>query len=677
MKKTAGRKKCLALFSGLAAIFAVFFALTRLAAQANAPSSPPSPRNSPPLPADPLAAQVYRVLESRCARCHQRGALDGAAPAGLLGGILDLDALARTPHLVQAGNPDGSRLFGYLLDRAHPRSSKKPPDVAAPLDAASIAAAHAWIAGLADPLAPCAGRAPLGWRDIETAIEKWLKIFGRETAKDTRFITLAHMRNECASDDDLLASRAAVDKALNSLSSGKTPARTRAIDGTGVILAVRLSALGWDAARWDALSSAQPAGAMPAVPPPPGQTAKAPPPLVRADWLARAATRPSFYNSALKIPEQLADLERMLGVARNAVAAGPQAKRNVERHQTRNGPAWFWREDHAGTPDKDEAPKAAGTRVVFSLPNGLPATVLFDPDGRRRDDAPVDLDAPISGNLAGVLSENAFQYRSALIRASVDPDMTLRGLELVQGLARHWSEDVGFGRASAEAGLPPAELARLLESLPEAYRRSAVRLRQGLIPRAEAAVLMARALGAYEGDASFGELDDERAGRAPEDHVQIWLTSDKADYKIGDSPLFEIETNAPCHLTFVAVNQRGFATVLFPNDFDRDDKIPAGPPLRVPGPSRYALRFDEAGRETFVAICETEPKLRARVNHRYALQRFTSLGDWRSFLSTGRAPASQKARGRRRGREAGETSVQDSGGAALTGRAAIVIGIRE
>ncbi len=664
---TVARARNRALFLRAAAILAALLAPLRAAA-----GTP-----LPPVPSDPAAAQVYRVLEARCARCHQGGAPGGQAPggqapAGLFGGVLDLDALARTPHLVQAGNPDGSRLFDYLLDPGHPPPAKGAPEAAPPLDAATVAAAHEWIAGLKDPMAPCEGRAPLGPREAGTAIENWLKIFGAEAARDTRFITLAHLRNECASERDLAAYRAAVDKALNSLSLGGAPARTRALDGTGALLAVRLSELGWDEARWNALSDARPADAMASVSPDLAQITGARAPVIRADWLAYAATRPSFYYGALEIPDHLADLERRLGVTRNAERHGPQAAPGAERYETRDGPAWFSREDRA------EENRGGGARVVFSLPNGLPAVALFSADGRRRDGAPIDLDAPVSGDWARALGEGASPYRSALIRAGADPDLTLRGLEIVQGLARHWSEDVGAGRAAAELGVAPAELARLLDGLPEVDRPLAIRLRQGLLPRADARALLARAAKADEAPPP-GEPRREGAEGGGE-RVRVSLTSDKADYQTGDRPRFEIETNVPCHLTFVGVNRKGFATVLFPNDFERDDKIAPETPLRIPGPSaRYALRFTEKGRETFAAICETRPGLAARIRHRYVTQRFTSLGNWRAFLSSAPSPAaSGKARGRRRDRaRAAETSAEDASRASRTGRAAIVIDVRE
>ncbi len=85
--------------------------------QAVAAFQPVKPGADPP--AAVAAAKAYAVLQSACARCHQADRADHL-PAGNLGNILDLDALAREPGLVQPGLPDASRLYTMMLDHHLP-----------------------------------------------------------------------------------------------------------------------------------------------------------------------------------------------------------------------------------------------------------------------------------------------------------------------------------------------------------------------------------------------------------------------------------------------------------------------------------------------------------------------------------------------------------------------------
>ncbi len=728
-------------------------------------SRPATVRTVPAAPTEPVEAEVYRVLDGHCAGCHQTGALESLRPAGGFGNVLALDELAREPHLVQAGNPDGSRLLAYLLESRHPRRIAEKPEARPRPSAAGIAAVHEWIDRLRRSGASCQGRGRLAPRDVTRAIETWLAVFGLKITRDTRFVTLAHLHNECASEREWQGYREAVDKLLNSLSSHEGPVRTRALDGTGAILAVRLGDLGWDASRWDTLAEAQPRGLVPEVTSAIVHATGARQPVVRADWLADAGSRPPLYYDLLNVPGQLQDFARLIGIGpetapnqtrivRAAVRAsrvtgGP---RSAERHEAPSGPVWFARdylaapEGHGGREhvSKLDAPAETGsttwphgTRAIVTLPNGFLGFAIFAAEGRRRERIAIDLDrsligdfgptyagrsclgchasgvipfagekpanarsepskalseAPTAGlatfpaapDLGELFAADTHRYRSAMIRAGIDPDRTLHGLEVINGLARRYRADVGLGRAAAEFGIDAESFSRQLLALSGDDALLAVRLRQGLLTRAEANVLLARLASAdHDGEALAPSPPRDR-GRAPArdgtDAIRLLLWSDKVDYKIGDRPRFEIETSVPCHLTLVSVNPRGTGTVLFPNDFEPDNRIVPGQKIQFPGASSpYDLRFTETGRETVVAICDTRAEPPLGIRHRYAQQRFTILGNWRGFLASGEVSGSGKTASRRRrlAKNAAETPSPDTDPGLSAGRTAIVIEVRD
>ncbi|HEX6610408.1 MAG TPA: DUF4384 domain-containing protein [Hyphomicrobiaceae bacterium] len=73
-----------------------------------------------PMPADPIAAKAFAVLERHCARCHQDGRLTRATPAANFRNVLRLDQLVLDPRYVRPGNPDGSRLWTHMVRRLMP-----------------------------------------------------------------------------------------------------------------------------------------------------------------------------------------------------------------------------------------------------------------------------------------------------------------------------------------------------------------------------------------------------------------------------------------------------------------------------------------------------------------------------------------------------------------------------
>ena len=91
----------------------------------------PAPATVPPqiqvvptdvaVPDDDVEKAAFNVLEKHCSRCHQAGMLTSRElPAKGFGNVLKLEEIAANPSLIQAGNPEGSKLFQQLVNKEMP-----------------------------------------------------------------------------------------------------------------------------------------------------------------------------------------------------------------------------------------------------------------------------------------------------------------------------------------------------------------------------------------------------------------------------------------------------------------------------------------------------------------------------------------------------------------------------
>jgi hypothetical protein len=176
-------------------------------------------------------------------------------------------------------------------------------------------------------------------------------------------------------------------------------------------------------------------------------------------------------------------------------------------------------------------------------------------------------------------------------------------------------------------------------------------------------------------------VSDARASR-----IDVGIWTEKLAHKAGDLVQINVTVNRACYPTVNDVDRDGKAIVLFPNDSEPENLIAPGVAVTVPGVNAgYQLRFDRAGRETLVAHCQRSGSRMAGLALDYEKQRFTILGDWRTFLRTSaqREEAyqrSNKPRSRRgrKGEDDDAPRAQPSSpldGPPAVGRAAITVTI--
>ena len=372
----------------------------------------------PPKPDGLIAERAASVLEKHCARCHQWNALaDRSTSDGGIADILALDRIAGDPSLVRPGEPDASPLYQQLISRQMPADVLREGREGAEPEPAEIRAVRAWIKGLdgAPPSAACAARQPLSSASLATSMTKWLEQAGHESAADTRFISLAHLYNACVDDAELAAHRQAVTKLLASLTWSEKPVVLDTVGDSLALLAVRLSAIGWTSQHWQELTARLPVGASLEFPREVRAETGTEIPIVGADGLAHVVMDPTLYARLLGLPPTLDELTRILGIdpderregrtVRRGVAVSSRVTggpRIIERYSTARGSLWLahdyapaasgtvldfpllpWAADSAHD-SNGSLPKLGGTRAIFTLPNGLPAFMLFDSTGAAR-----------------------------------------------------------------------------------------------------------------------------------------------------------------------------------------------------------------------------------------------------------------------------------------------------
>ncbi len=214
---------------------------------------------------------------------------------------------------------------------------------------------------------------------------------------------------------------------------------------------------------------------------------------------------------------------------------------------------------------------------------------------------------------------------------------TVWGLPAIQALRLAWNRPADFNRAAADLWLEPAELAPRLSAAPFDTALAARQLSSGGVARR---ALLSPVLAALASDTPTITWTD---GGPQSQHLDVALWMDAGTYRSGDRATFNFTTNRDCHLTLIGVDRLGRATVLYPNEFEPENLINAGRPVKVPAlDAPYRFRFKEKGRELAIAICSTTHKAPPGILHDYERLRFTMLGDWQLFLRE--PPESREAR---------------------------------
>ncbi len=615
--------------------------------------------------------------------------------------------------LVRPGSPDASLLYEVLRSR-HELVEIFTNDAPEP-GPDDLDTVREWIRELPATPRECPSRSPIKSAAIEAMIEEALRI-ERDGAKDLRFISLVNLYNACASTEELAAYRQAVTKLLNSLSWSQSSHKLTPLDPNGMVLAFRLAEFGWVSGHWDVIEQRYPKAFVIPLSDKTKSAAGSNNPIVRADWLADAASNMQFYYQLIGMPQKLSDLAKMnaldvdynlrIARARRAVvrdSAITHGNRLVERHPGARGGFWLTYDFATSSGDQDlfehplgpksssliRAPfKHDNIRSLFALPNGFNAFAIFDGSGNRIDHVLPGVEKPVyagaeGGNLSSRASAKCFschnnglwpvrdayrarvnavpvtsskevheaalqlsgidsefqllqdgdneKYRNALRGAGIDPDLKVKGEEIISALAKKYRVPVDFDTAAIELGLERETFSAALMKAAGTITALARKIQHGRLPRPDAVRLLSYLKGVDQNSSKVADKPAEPA--SPRDVISLNVWIDKSRPATGDLIAINAEADQDCFLTLINIDVAGKATVLFPNDFEPDNLLSAGKTSRVPGTSApYQLRIKDEGRETLVAQCSTSPAPPTGIEHDFGRQRFTVLGNWENFV---------------------------------------------
>ncbi|MEZ6140173.1 MAG: WD40 repeat domain-containing protein [Zavarzinella sp.] len=368
-------------------------------------------------PINEKTAQAQAVLKKHCYRCH---GLEGVAEGGF-NYVMDISRLVQRGKVI-SGKPHDSPLFKRIANGTMPPSDTK--DV---LSAEEKSLVEEWIAGGALPLANEAPRGRISKEQINSWILADLEQLEPRSRRFQRYLSLEHLWNAGAGEDELRTYRNALYKSINSLSWHPKIRNPIPIDRQETLFRIDLRWYLWDATLWNRILGEYPYGILEET-----STARLVSvftatrvPTIRADWFIATATRPPLYQEILQLPGNLAELERQLRVDPNinitqervmrvAFNGSGIAKNNrvLERHDAAHG--YYWR-----TYDFEDIPQNlidrgllapdrrnvfayplgpgsventflhAGGEAIFSLPNGLQGYYIMNDANNRLDKAPV------------------------------------------------------------------------------------------------------------------------------------------------------------------------------------------------------------------------------------------------------------------------------------------------
>ena len=538
----------------------------------------------PKRPENVVAAKAYGTLERNCAGCHQAGVRPAGMVAGGLANILNLNEIARDGSLVRPGVADASILYNSIL------SNRMPPgltdSLSEPPSGEEVQALRDWINEL--PVSAgqgCSQHASIKTADVHRAVKMALRGVSAEKAGQLRFLSFANLIGDCISSETLEGLRQGVLRVLAAV-GGRTESLTvKLIGPQKSVLQFDLKQNGWLALQWDFIVESDQLRDAPAYKfdDETRYRAKTGSPLLAADRFAEAAIETEIRN---------------------------------------------WLRELAVKGDESDA----------AFQRMLPAT------------------------FSDIVAQDRARIAKWLTGLGLDPRPRVWGLPPLAALLRIYRRPLNLARAAADYGVSVAEMRRRVSVWKGEGEIAARLLMQGVAPRPFVESMLA----AFDGNGSQSdEVDDgQRAdedptvAEVPPGDVQQKLAAqtvaidearasrllakkpfvlavwgDKPRYQVGDYATFYAQASEDCFLTLVSVDQRKRALVLFPNNFQRDNRLRMGTVMRVPTQDAgYRVRLEQAGRETIVGICSKTDKAPDGIVHDFDRLRFTVLGDWQIFL---------------------------------------------
>lgn len=378
-----------------------------------------------PADAKALALQARAVFKQHCHKCHHDPASKNGAFDVLRRGTLLAKSPTTDQPYITPGKPEESYVFERLKEGSMPPRAikERPSDVDKDI-------VKQWIAAGAPDYPEDKNRPHLNQEAVLTVVRDHLRKADERDRPFLRFLTLTHLHNNPSVPLlDLRSYRAALSKAVNSLSRKATIVLPQALDKEQTVFVLDIRKLDWDRNNlWREILKAYPYGLKYG-----GTSNQALQNLeaeiekltgcelayLRADWFVVAATRPPLYHTLLQLPRTAGQLEKQLevDVRRNfdrdelgragfteSLVSGQN--RLVERHGALHGAYWksydFQARNDRGIltrfplgpaftnhPFPNQAFTHDGGEIIFNLPNGLQGYLLVNGKDERIDEGPI------------------------------------------------------------------------------------------------------------------------------------------------------------------------------------------------------------------------------------------------------------------------------------------------
>lgn len=368
------------------------------------------------------ATRALEIIKNNCTGCHAGSQyFDAANPKAML----------KKGYFV-GGDPDGSIGLQFVLGKMTGRSYKQmPPEPSPALSTVDQAVIAQWVkdganmpsvsigdssaGGTATPKpATEQSRTAVTEEQVLRAITADIDAVEESERKYMRYYSIANLqRNPDFTAADLKDSRIGLEKLINSLSWAPDIVRLKPLGPDNTVLRLDLRTVDWTDATWQRIVAVNPYGLLPKNAASQVDTIRrqtgAAFPYIRADWFVATASVPPLYHEILELPDNVADLEKRLGVTEQANIeqakvirfgrrqSGVSRNNRVgERHRSLFGS--FWKSyDFAGNQGRQNIFNnpidfaADGGEYVFHLPNGLQGYYIATADGRRLDQAPSNI----------------------------------------------------------------------------------------------------------------------------------------------------------------------------------------------------------------------------------------------------------------------------------------------
>ncbi len=248
---------------------------------------------------------------------------------------------------------------------------------------------------------------------------------------------------------------------------------------------------------------------------------------------------------------------------------------------------------------------------------------------------------PKPAELAELISSDAAAFKTAMSRAGITAAADGGGVEIVAALSSQYERPLTPQAVAAEFGMTAGDFNKVASARAEGENKLLLNLlSQGKAPRDRFEKAFASLAGQISDDEAVVLTVVETkpipvVKVQPQAGLTLTLTASRLSYRRNDTADFTVVASQDCYLTLLNLDEKGKgATVIFPNKFQQNNRIPANTPVAVPGPDApFQFRLGETGIETVIAICTEKNAPVDGIVHDFDRSAFTEIPDYTKAIA--------------------------------------------